>query len=136
MRRVIIYGLIGWCLEIVWTGLGSLLSGDIRLTAQTYLWMFPIYGLAAVLFEPLHDAIRLWPLGARGGVWMLLCFTVEYLSGWMLRSAIGAAPWDYSAAVFHIHGLIRLDYAPAWFGAGLLFERLHDWLDSNRIYRS
>lgn len=135
MKRVIIYGLLGWCLEIVWTGLGSLISGDVRLTAKTYLWMFPIYGLAAVMFEPLHDEIRLWPLWARGSIWMLLCFSVEYLTGWMLRNTIGAAPWDYSSAFFHIHGLIRLDYAPAWFGAGLLFEKIHDWLEENRIYR-
>ncbi|MDK2986766.1 MAG: hypothetical protein PWQ96_2410, partial [Clostridia bacterium] len=25
---------------------------------------------------------------------------------------------------------IRLDYAPVWFTAGLLFEKLHDFLDN------
>ncbi|MGI6093254.1 MAG: hypothetical protein GX348_04700 [Veillonellaceae bacterium] len=134
MKRFIIYGLLGWCLEVIWTGLGSLLSGDVRLTAKTYLWMFPIYGLV-ILFEPVHDAIRFWPVWQRGLIWMLLCFTVEYLTGWMLQSMLGTAPWDYSQAVLNIHGLIRLDYAPAWFGAGLLFEKVHDWLDGVRIFR-
>lgn len=95
--------------------------------------MFPIYGLT-ILFEPVHDTIRLWPVWARGSVWMLLCFAVEYLTGWILRTVLGTAPWDYSGAIFNINGLIRLDYAPAWFAAGLLFEKIHDWLDQNRIY--
>jgi len=128
MKRVIIYGILGWCLEIIWTGAGSLLTGDVRLTAKTYLWMFPIYGLTALSFEPLHDAIRHRQVWVRGTVWMLLCFAVEYLTGWLLRSIVGTIPWDYSDAFFNIHGIIRLDYAPAWFGAGLLFEKIHDWL--------
>lgn len=134
MVHFIIYGLLGWCLEIIWTGLSSLLSGDICLTAKTYLWMFPIYGLA-ILFEPLHDVIRFWPTWMRGFVWMLLCFAVEYLTGWMLQATLGTIPWDYSRAALNIHGLIRLDYAPAWFVAGLLFEKIHDWLDRIHIYR-
>lgn len=132
MKRFIIYGIAGWCLEIIWTGLGSLLMGDVRLTAKTYLWMFPIYGLA-MLFEPIHDSIRFRPLWVRGTIWMLLCFVVEYISGWILRDITGAVPWDYSRAMLNIHGLIRLDYAPAWFIAGLLFEKMHDWLDRVRI---
>lgn len=132
MVHFVIYGLLGWCLEIIWTGLGSLLSRDVRLTAKTYLWMFPIYG-SVVIFEPIHDAIRLWPVGVRGIVWVLLCFSIEYLTGWALRKIFGKAPWNYSRAALNIHGLIRLDYAPVWFAAGLLFERIHDWLDLIRI---
>lgn len=128
MLHFIIYGLLGWCLEILWTGLGSFLKRDVRLTGKTYLWMFPIYG-SAVLLEPVHDFIRHWPLWDRGIVWMLLCFIVEYLTGWILRRMLGTAPWNYSRAALNINGLIRLDYAPAWFIAGLLFERIHDWLD-------
>lgn len=128
MAHFIVYGILGWCLEIIWTGAGSLLNGDVCLTAKTYLWMFPIYGLAKV-FEPLHDIIRLWPVWRRGTVWVLLYFAVEYLTGWLLSIMLGTIPWDYSQAAFNIQGLIRLDYAPAWFGAGILFERIHDWLD-------
>lgn len=133
MRRFIIYGLLGWFLEIVWTGLGSLLSGDVRLTAKTYLWMFPIYGLV-IFFEPLHDLIRFRPVWMRGLVWMVSFFVMEYITGWMLRSVVGTAPWDYSQAFFNVHGLIRLDYAPVWFAAGLLFEKVHDWLEKYSRY--
>jgi uncharacterized membrane protein len=133
MKRFVIYGCLGWCLEIIWTGLGSLFTGDVCLTARTYLWMFPIYGLA-ILFEPVHDAISPQPLWVRGMLWMVLFFAVEYLTGWILRDTIGATPWDYSQHFFNIQGVIRLDYAPVWFVAGLLFEKIHNWLDQVRIY--
>ncbi len=127
MRNYVIYGILGWCAEIAWTGLGSLLAGDPRLTAKTYLWMFPIYGLA-VFLEPVHDRIRPWPVLARGLLWTFVFFAVEYLAGWLLRALVGASPWDYFGAALNIHGLIRLDYAPVWFCLGLFYEKLHDWL--------
>ena len=125
--RFVIYGLAGWCTEIFWTGLGSLLRGNVKLQGWTYLWMFPIYGLA-IFLEPIHDKIRYWPIILRGGVYTLLIFSIEYTTGWILKSVTGVCPWDYSRSPFSINGFIRLDYAPAWFVAGLLFERLHDVL--------
>jgi uncharacterized membrane protein len=126
-KRFIIYGLAGWCMEILWTGLGSLLNGNIVLEGGTYIWMFPRYGLA-VFFEPIHDNIRSWPVIFRGGVYTVLIFLVEYLTGWALQKLIGVCPWDYSGTPYSINGFIRLDYAPVWFGAGLIFEKLHDQL--------
>ena len=126
--RFIIYGLIGWCVEVFWTGMGSLLTGDIKLTGQTYLWMFPIYGLA-VFLELIHNKIRDWPIILRGLLYTLLIFSIEYLTGWFLQSTIGLCPWDYSDTRFSLNGFIRLDYAPAWFTAGILFEMLHDLLE-------
>lgn len=126
-KRFLVYGILGWVLEVLWTGAGSALQGDPRLVSQTYLWMFPIYG-SAVLLEPLHDRIRRWPWVARGLLWTALIFGIEYSSGWALQTAVGRVPWDYSEAVLSVDNFIRLDYAPAWFVAGLLFERVHDWL--------
>ncbi|HPT75107.1 MAG TPA: hypothetical protein PLL17_07495 [Defluviitaleaceae bacterium] len=134
IERFIIYGLAGWCMEIIWTGIGSFLDGDIYLNARTYIWMFPIYGLA-ILFEPIHDRIRAWPVIIRGGVYTLLIFIIEYLAGWTLQNIIGVCPWDYGDSTFSIDGFIRLDYAPAWFAAGLIFERIHDLLNSIEIRR-
>jgi uncharacterized membrane protein len=125
--RFIIYGFSGWCTEIFWTGLGSLLRGDVTLRGWTYIWMFPIYGLA-IFLEPVHNKIRNLPVWVRGGVYALLIFFAEYTSGWVLKLSTGVCPWDYSGHLFSVNGFIRLDYAPAWFTAGLLFERLHDFL--------
>lgn len=126
--RFIAYGLIGWGVEICWTGMGSLFRGDWRLEGNTYLWMLPIYGLA-VLLEPLHEGIRRWPWLARGLVWVGVIWALEFVTGGTLEIAVGACPWDYTGKTpYSVLGLIRLDYAPAWFLLGLLFERLHDWL--------
>ncbi len=126
--RFAIYGLIGWALEILWTGLGSAFKGDVRLSASTYLWMFPIYGLA-VFLEQLHDRIRAWPWPARGVLWVLAIWTIEYVTGGTIRLLTGASPWNYAGTTrWQLDGLIRLDMAPLWFGTGFLFERVHDFL--------
>ena len=46
-------GSAGWCLEILWTGLHSLLAGQRTMNGKTSLLMFPIYGCAAVI-APLY----------------------------------------------------------------------------------
>lgn len=129
--RFIIYGALGWCGEIVWTATKGKLGGrqrDWKLRGTTSLWMFPIYGLIAPLYEPAHDAVRAWPWPLRGIIYMLGFWAVEYLTGRALKFLIGACPWDYSHARWHVHGLIRLDYGPVWFLAGLGLEPLHDLL--------
>ncbi len=91
--------------------------------------MFPIYALAAPLYEPMHDALRRRPWPLRAAVYAAGIMTVEYLTGWALERTIGECPWDYSKeARFHVRGYVRLDYAPAWALAGLLLEGLHDRL--------
>jgi hypothetical protein len=60
---------------------------------------------------------------------MLGFFAVEYAAGWLLRRYTGACPWDYTKHTRrHFHGLIRWDYAPVWFLAGLALEPVHDFL--------
>ncbi|KAJ51405.1 putative membrane protein [Clostridium tetanomorphum] len=126
-KRFIIYGLLGFCMEVLWTGFGSLLKGDIKLTASTYVWMFFIYGLA-VFLEPIHNRIRHLSFIIRGGVYMILIFTIELLSGLLLKRIIGVCPWNYVTEPFTIYGIITLSYIPVWFTAGLIFEKVHDAL--------
>ncbi len=129
MIRFLLYGIFGWCVEIVWTAgyalIGALASGrrpDARLEGRTYLWMLLIYGGGGLLFEVAHAALLPFPWFVRGVFYMLGCFIVEYITGWLLKALTGTIPWDYSDRRWHVHGLIRLDYAPAWFGFGLLLE--------------
>jgi len=137
-QRFLAYGLAGWCSEVVTTGLRSHgRDGNWRLTGTTYLWMLPIYGVAAVLFEPAYDAARAaeWPWWLRGVAWTSGIYAVEAASGEALRAITGEVPWDYSRArgvkpvPRHFRGLVRPAYAPVWFAVGLGMERLHDLLD-------
>lgn len=52
---------------------------------------------------------------------MLHIFAGEFLSGIALKK-LGICPWDYSSSPFNVLGVIRLDYAPLWFGLGLFYE--------------
>ena len=84
--------------------------------------MFPIYGSAA-FFGPLSRLLKKKPVFLRGLLYMLLIFTMEHFSGKLL-SKKKLCPWDYGHSRWNIHRLIRLDYAPLWFLAGLFFEQL------------
>ncbi|MCM1126263.1 MAG: putative ABC transporter permease [Lachnospiraceae bacterium] len=115
-------GLIGWCMEIIFTALDSFRRRDMRLMGQTSLWMFPIYGsacLLSLLFKPLK---RL-PAFVRGSVYALCIYIGEYLTGALL-SKHKICPWDYEKSRWNIKRVIRLDYFPNWFLAGLLFEKV------------
>lgn len=129
--KFLCYGVIGWIIEIIYTGSGSLLVGSLKLTGHTYLWMLPIYG-CAVFLEPFYERMRSSPWIVRGILWAGIIFLVEYLSGWILQTTIGVCPWDYSLySRYTLDGFIRLDYFPIWFMSGLLFEKISNFL--NRI---
>jgi len=132
-KRFLFYGLLGWTIEIIFTGMDSLIRGDLRLTGFTNLWMFFIYGMA-VFLEPLHDFIAKWKWRLRGLFWMFLFWGIEYVSGFILVNVLGVYPWYYTDA-FAVDGLITLRFAPYWFAAGFLFEKIHRFLDNIEFVR-
>ena len=115
-------GLIGWCLEILFTSLAELARGNFTLIGTTSLWMFPIYGTGA-LIGPLSHVLKRYSTAFRGIIYMLLIFVVEFLSGRFLTNH-KICPWNYAKSGWNIREVIRLDYAPWWFLTGLLFERM------------
>ena len=121
-------GLAGWCLEVFWTGSISCLNNDPSMSATTSLLMFPIYSLGAFI-KPISRFLSGTPVIFRGTVYTLCIYAVEYASGFVLKS-IGICPWNYSHAKYTINGLVRLDYAPAWFTVGILFEKLLNPVES------
>lgn len=127
VKKFFFFGAVGLLLELFWTGLVSALSLDASLECHSSWWMFFIYGLAAFM-GGCFELLRGEGLIKRGIVYTSVIFFVEYFSGLILRS-LASCPWDYSAALFSVNGLIRLDYAPLWFIAGLFFE----WLYFNKV---
>jgi len=122
-NNFLLCGLSGWCMECFWTGLHSIFSHtDKALWCRTSVWMFPIYGMAACL-TPICKKLKDKSALLRGGVYTFCIFIAELSSGKILKK-FGACPWDYSKAKLNYKGLIRIDYAPAWFLAGLFFEKL------------
>lgn len=131
LKRFLFYGIAGWGIEIIWTGLHSLVVGDLRLVGHSNLWMFFIYG-CAIFLEPVHHAITRWSWLFRGLLWVLIIWGIEYASGFILHQILGVYPWRYTDRL-SINGFITLSYAPAWFVAGMVFERLHRTLDNYGI---
>ena len=119
-KNFILCGLAGWCMEVLWTGLGSIVSRDPKLICRTSMWMFPIYGMAA-FFKPISSRLMDKSALLRGCLYAFLIFITEYTSGSILKK-FQRCPWDYSGQPANVHGLINLCYAPLWFGAGLFFE--------------
>ena len=134
-------GIAGWCLEVMFTSVDSIMMGDWRLMGRTSLIMFPIYGMGACLV-PISRWVDNWLSGLpgfeeasrehisrtallirHGLIYMVLIFIAEYVTGTWLTGA-GICPWDYSRWPDNIDGVIRLNFAPLWFGTGLLFEQI------------
>eukprot|EP01095_Lingulamoeba_sp_RSL-Kostka_P009372 TRINITY_DN3237_c0_g1_i1.p1 TRINITY_DN3237_c0_g1~~TRINITY_DN3237_c0_g1_i1.p1 ORF type:complete len:160 (-),score=11.40 TRINITY_DN3237_c0_g1_i1:162-641(-) len=132
-ERIFFYGLLGWSTEIMFTSIFDYVfeGASISLVGYSYLWMFPIWGLGLLLGEQigLFFKYRLKLGYVRFLIYVLISFGVEYISGLFLHLTIGYCVWDYSNATnYHIHGFIRLDYAPAWFLMGIIGEFLSEIL--------
>jgi uncharacterized membrane protein len=101
-------------------------TGDGRLMGWSSLWMLPIWGCAFLTCDVMGRRFAKrsvsWPV--RAAFYVLFCFALEYVSGAAIRACVGRSPWDYSAARWNLHGLIRVDYAPLWAICGLGGERL------------
>ena len=121
-----IYGFAGWIVEVLFTGTFAAVKKDRSATAQTYLWMHPIYGATALGLDWLSARLKWMPMPLRGLVYTGVIYGAEYSSGWFLKRVLGKCPWDYSGSGRDVHGLVRLDYAPAWYALGLLFEPVKD----------
>ncbi|WP_041276721.1 putative ABC transporter permease [Desulfosporosinus acidiphilus] len=131
LKHFLIYGIIGLVLEVIYTGLASLLKGDYSMHGFTFLVMLPIYGLA-VFLEPLQAKIYDLPWWSRGAIYLTMIWSIEYTSGLILGIILGSCPWHYTDPL-NINGLITLKMAPEWFLAGLGFEHLHNFLDKMPI---
>lgn len=120
LKNFIKCGTLGWCMEILFTALGALRRRESPLIGHTSLWMFPIYGSAA-LFQPLFILLKRCHVLIRGTIYALSIFAAEYASGRFL-SKHNICPWNYCRHHWHVNGLIRIDFFPFWFLAGLVFE--------------
>ncbi len=122
IQNFISCGLLGWCMEILFTSFDSYRRRDLSLSGRTSVWMFPIYGTAAAL-APISRMLKGRNFIFRGLVYTGIIFTCEFFSGSLLCKK-GICPWNYESSRWNVKNVIRLDYAPCWFIMGLLFERL------------
>lgn len=117
-------GVAGCCMEFFWTTLGGIKKKDYKLIGQTSIWMFPIYGMAAVI-KPVSGKLKKHNKDTleRGIIYTMGIYAIEYTTGMLLKRK-NRCPWDYSESRYNINGVVRLDYAPLWFLVGLMYERM------------
>ena len=115
-------GIAGWCMEFVWTSIMGIKNHDRKMMGKTSIWMFPIYGLGTVI-KPLSSKLRKFNMIFRGFIYMAGIYFVEFISGTILQRN-NCCPWNYNKCKYNIRGVVRLDYAPLWFVAGLLLEKV------------
>ena len=127
LQRILVYGCFGVTMEVVFTGLHSLIfERDLRMPGRTYIWMIGLYGVGGWSLGLLRDLVQnrfLFILVA-----VVYIYLIEFSSGWILRRLIGRCPWDYGQARFGIAGLIRLDYLPFWVLATFTFDYLAGYI--------
>ena len=112
-------------MEVLWTGLGALFNKNYKLSSKTSLWMFFIYGMVIVL-EPIFRLVSPLNFLLRGLLYASFILLGEFITGTLLKRA-DVCPWDYSHTRFHVRGVVRFDYLPAWAVAGLVFEQIY-WM--------
>ena len=117
-------GIIGWCMEVIFTSAVCFRKKDYKLVGHTSIWMFPIYGMASII-KPLSNKLKAHNIKKvqRGIIYTVGIYATEFLSGYALKRN-GKCPWDYSKSKYNFKGVIRLDYAPIWFIVGLIYEKI------------
>jgi uncharacterized membrane protein len=125
------FGCIGITTEIFFTAIVDAITAvqlnepiNWRLLGMSYIWMFPIYGLAGIALPLLYGKIEQWPTLLRWAFYGVAILCVEFVAGWILDMATGRCPWEYTTG-WHIMGYIRLDYYPLWVGFGIMIERIY-----------
>lgn len=93
-------GIAGWCLEIFFTAMHALQKREMALCGTTSLWMFPIYGMGAII-APLYRLLHRQSIWLRGFLYTLLILTVEFISGSYLRRK-KCCPWNYHRSPWNV----------------------------------
>ena len=124
----LLFGAAGITMEVGFTALTNYLRNrDAKLPGHSYVWMFPIYASTPYILNKLYPRLSHLPVAKRLSVYVPLLLAIEYASGAVLRKTIGECPWEkgYLESKWGIHGLTRVDYAPAWGVACHVFEQLY-----------
>ena len=122
-----LFSFLGLGLEVAFTAaLDSWKRWDRFLMGYSSIWYIPLYAVVPFILSWAGPSLFPIPWYLRGLIYMVACFVLEFAGMGALRLILGASPSEasYYKARWNVLGLIRLDWAPVWFCAGLLFETL------------
>lgn len=116
-------GSAGWCLEILWSRTAFSARRSAHHERQNFSSDVSHLRLRSGHRPLCMPEFTRFLFSVRGLLYMFGFYLVEFVSGSILKE-FEMCPWDYSGAAFQYRGIIRLDYAPLWFAAGLIFEKI------------
>lgn len=128
LLKAVLFACVGVTMEVVFTAAVDYpRRRNIRLQGFSYIWMLPIYALVPLFLSVFHPSLQALILPARLAVYTAILLAMEYATGWILMKTTGTCPWEpeYRGKRWALHGLMRLDYAPAWALACWIFESLY-----------
>lgn len=128
------FACIGITTEIFFTAIVDLINNwpnqGWALKGASYIWMFPIYGIAGIAFPAILPYIQKIPFVGRILIYGVGILIVEFIAGGLLDLFTGKCPWEYTTGL-HIMGYIRLDYFPLWALFGGMVEKIVVFLQSH-----
>lgn len=132
IQIILSFILVGITLEVFWTSiLDSIRTRNPKLTGKTYLWMFPIYALVPFIFLFGLKYFQDINIFIKAFIYMFMFYTLEFITGYIIRKIVGVSPWNYRGYNIKIFGkeykanykgLICLEYAPIWYLYGIMGE--------------
>ncbi|CAN5525727.1 hypothetical protein BH10CYA1_BH10CYA1_32310 [soil metagenome] len=126
--QMLLFAVLGLGLEVVFTGiLDSRRSNSRHFIGYSSLWYLPLYSISPIFLHLAGASLFALPVVIRGLIYMTAIFAVEYAGMLCLRKLLSSSPSEvaYYQSRWNIHGLIRLDFAPAMFLMGLFFEFIY-----------
>lgn len=120
-----VYACQGILYEVCFTAMFNYaLNPDQKLMGESSIWSILTYGVGGLVNEKLvYNQLHSSNVVVRVLANLLYTYVWEYSAGFALRMG-GACPWDYTQRRWNLHGLITLEYVPAWVLAGILHEQL------------
>lgn len=128
--EMLIFGVLGLGIEVCFTALWTLKDPRRHLMGFSSIWYIPLYALAPLILNIASTSLFALPFVVRGLIYVAVFYALEYAGMLALRLLVGASPSEesYYKSRWNIHGLIRLDFAPAIFLLGAFLEMVYRFL--------
>ena len=133
------FAAFGVSTEVVFTAFTSLITQEpmcdkplASMAGRSYVWMLFIYGAIPLFAFYIYNRVKHLHVLVRLFLYVLIVYVVEFTTGYILQLATGKCPWQYTSG-WHVMGLIRLDYFPAWAIFCWLVERLYVFVNNRMV---
>src|SRR5258706_4938794 len=136
----------GVLIEFLFTGISSVLKGNLKATSCSYLWAPPVYGTTVLVLDLLRQGLG-WPFWAMAPIYVAVFYLAEALSGLAIKAITGwlqarwpsfhgggVVPWEYPKSTWAPAGLVNFKYLPFWLFLALLFDPIAQPFQKNAVF--